>query len=270
MKGMYCLLLHHHLPFIKHPEFDYFMEEHWLFEALIESYIPLLATVEELEGEGVDFKFTVSLTPPLCEMLSDHTLRSKFRRFLHRTLELAEKEVKRTENDTAFHPIARFYLRRLEGLIAYYTDNLREDILARYRELQERGRVEIVTSACTHGLLPALQAVPEAVRTQLKVAVKNYRKHFHTSPKGIWLPECGYHPEVEEELRRLVASIIAEHLVAAKQLLESRLLARARALAPELTQILLPAVSGIPVPDLAHVLHRITGGRRARRRRTSQ
>jgi len=203
MKGMYCLLLHHHLPFIKHPEFDYFMEEHWLFEALIESYIPLLATVEELEGEGVDFKFTVSLTPPLCEMLSDHTLRSKFRKFLHRTLELAEKEVKRTENDTAFHPIARFYLRRLEGLIAYYTDNLREDILARYRELQERGRVEIVTSACTHGLLPALQAVPEAVRTQLKVAVKNYRKHFHTSPKGIWLPECGYYPEVEEELRRL-------------------------------------------------------------------
>jgi len=76
--------------------------------------------------------------------------------------------------------------------------------------------------------------------------------------------------EVEEELRRLVASIIAEHLVAAKQLLESRLLARARALAPELTQILLPAVSGIPVPDLAHVLQRITGGRRARRRRTSQ
>jgi len=72
--------------------------------------------------------------------------------------------------------------------------------------------------------------------------------------------------EIEEELRKLVASIIAEHLVASKQLLESRLIARARVLSPELTQLLIPAVTGAPVPDLANLLQYITS-RRARRRR---
>jgi len=31
-----------HLPFVRHPESDYVLEEEWLYEAITETYIPLL------------------------------------------------------------------------------------------------------------------------------------------------------------------------------------------------------------------------------------
>ncbi len=40
--GYLALILHAHLPFVRHPEHDEFLEEDWFFEAITESYIPLL------------------------------------------------------------------------------------------------------------------------------------------------------------------------------------------------------------------------------------
>ena len=48
-KGYFSLVLHAHLPFVRHPEYEFFMEEHWLFEAITETYIPLLQVFENLE-----------------------------------------------------------------------------------------------------------------------------------------------------------------------------------------------------------------------------
>ena len=39
-KGYLALVLHAHLPFVRHPEENYFLEENWLFEAITETYIP--------------------------------------------------------------------------------------------------------------------------------------------------------------------------------------------------------------------------------------
>ena len=40
--GYLALVLHAHLPFVRHPEHDEFLEEDWFFEAITESYIPVL------------------------------------------------------------------------------------------------------------------------------------------------------------------------------------------------------------------------------------
>jgi len=40
--GSLALVLHAHLPFVRHPEHESFHEENWLFEAISESYVPLL------------------------------------------------------------------------------------------------------------------------------------------------------------------------------------------------------------------------------------
>ena len=74
IKGYWIPVLHSHLPFVKHPEHDYFLEEHWLFEAISESYIPLLMKMEKMVGESVDFRLTMSISPPLLEMFSDKHL----------------------------------------------------------------------------------------------------------------------------------------------------------------------------------------------------
>ena len=41
-QGFLSLVLHAHLPFVRHPEHDRFLEENWLFEAVVETYLPLV------------------------------------------------------------------------------------------------------------------------------------------------------------------------------------------------------------------------------------
>ena len=63
--GYLCLVLHAHLPFVRHPEYDDFLEEDWLYEAITETYIPLLEVFDGLERDGVDWRLTMSVTPTL-------------------------------------------------------------------------------------------------------------------------------------------------------------------------------------------------------------
>jgi len=79
MPGYLSLVLHAHLPFIRHPEYEDFLEEDWYFEAMCETYLPLLDIYERLSAENTDFRLTMSLTPPLCNMMSDDLLRQRFR-----------------------------------------------------------------------------------------------------------------------------------------------------------------------------------------------
>ena len=62
MAGYLALILHAHLPFVRHPEHDEFLEEDWLFEAITESYLPLLGMMERLVRDGVPFKLTSKIT----------------------------------------------------------------------------------------------------------------------------------------------------------------------------------------------------------------
>ena len=91
------LVLHAHLPFVKHPDYDYFLEENWLFEAITETYLPILLNLKKLEAENVHFRLTSSVTPPLAEMLADHNLRDKYIKYLDRSIELVGKELWRTK-----------------------------------------------------------------------------------------------------------------------------------------------------------------------------
>ena len=40
--GYFALVLHAHLPFVRHPEDPTVMEEQWLFEGITGTYLPLV------------------------------------------------------------------------------------------------------------------------------------------------------------------------------------------------------------------------------------
>ena len=65
-KGYVALVLHSHLPFVRHPDINDALEERWLFEVMSECYMPLLKAYENLLDEGIDFKVTMSITPQMC------------------------------------------------------------------------------------------------------------------------------------------------------------------------------------------------------------
>lgn len=200
MKGYLSLVLHSHLPFVKHPEHDYFLEEHWLFEAIIESYLPLLMNLERLQNEGVKVRLTVSLTPTLCEMLADEHLQEKFGVHLHKLIGLAKKECARLEHDGVYREVAHFYLDRLLGLERFFKERLEGCVLSGYRRFMQAGMLEIITCGATHGFLPLLSINEKAVEVQLKVAVRTHEKHLGVKPRGIWLPECAYYEGLDAKL----------------------------------------------------------------------
>src|SRR5215467_12955997 len=106
MQGYLSLVLHAHLPFVRHPDHEQFLEENWLFEAITETYIPLLQVMERWQREGMRTRLTLTLTPTLCSMLLDPLLRERYTRHLNELIELAEKEIHRTHWDRAFHELA--------------------------------------------------------------------------------------------------------------------------------------------------------------------
>ena len=65
-------------PMFRHPEYPSFLEEDWLFEAITETYIPLLHIFERLCHDGVPWRLTMSLTPPLLSMFMDPLLQDRY------------------------------------------------------------------------------------------------------------------------------------------------------------------------------------------------
>jgi len=200
-KGYLCIILHAHLPYVRHPEYDYFLEENWLYEAITETYIPLLDVFEKLINEGVDFRITLSLSPSLVEMFNDYLLRERYKRYVERLIELSEKEGHRTKGDIHFEPIVKMYNQRFRRIKYLFEDVYKRDLTSAFKALQDTGRIEIITSTATHAFLPNLLIYPQAVRAQIKIAKEHFKKNFNRFPKGIWLPECGYAPGIDRYLR---------------------------------------------------------------------
>jgi 1,4-alpha-glucan branching enzyme len=199
--GYFSLILHAHLPFVRHPEYPEFLEEDWLFEAITEVYLPLIFIFQNLYEAGAGPRMAMNVSPPLCEMLTDELLQTRYTRHLENLLELAEKEGRRTASESMeFHDVANMYAESLRASLGLWNDRYKRNLVGAFRELQDEGVLEIITCGATHGFLPLI-STPEARRAQIEVAGANYRKHFGRQPRGIWLPECAYEPGVETLLK---------------------------------------------------------------------
>ena len=73
-QGYLNFVLHAHLPYVHHPESELYIEERWFFEAMSETYIPLLIYFDKLEQEGVKFRITMNISSPLITMVDDDLL----------------------------------------------------------------------------------------------------------------------------------------------------------------------------------------------------
>ncbi|MBI3882322.1 MAG: DUF1957 domain-containing protein [Verrucomicrobia bacterium] len=199
-QGYLALVLHGHLPFVRHPEHEKFFEESWLFEAITETYVPLLQVFEGWLHDGMRPRITLSLSPTLCSMLADPLLEERYVRHLSSLIELAEKEIHRTHWDRAYHELAWMYHHRFTTIRDTYERHGR-NLVSAFRKLQDRGILEIATVAATHGFLPLMADQSESIRAQILTARDHYRSCFGCDPRGIWLPECGYVEGVEKFLQ---------------------------------------------------------------------
>ncbi|OGP54932.1 MAG: hypothetical protein A2Y65_02615 [Deltaproteobacteria bacterium RBG_13_52_11] len=193
-RGYFTFVLHGHLPYVlNHGQWPHGMD--WLSEASLYSYIPLLREFYRLKKEGVDFHLTIDITPVLAEQLSHPLFKDEFKRYLRARIDSAQEDkayFKKTDQDH-MAGLAQFWEDYFVETLRFYHDEIKEDILAAFRGLQEDGYIEIMTCAATHGYLPLL-GLEESINLQLSQGKATYERHFGRAPHGIWLPECAYRP----------------------------------------------------------------------------
>ena len=156
--GYLALVLHAHLPFVRHPESDFVLEEEWLFEAITETYVPLLQVFEGLKRDGVDFKMTMSMTPPLVSMLRDELLQDRYDEHLGQLEELLVKEIDRHQHNGHMLYLAEYYANSFKQIRQTW-EGYNRDLVGAFKQFLDSGNLDIITCGATHGYLPLIENV---------------------------------------------------------------------------------------------------------------
>jgi 1,4-alpha-glucan branching enzyme len=197
--GHVAIVLHAHLPYVRHPEHERSLEERWLHEALWETYLPLIDLLDRLEIEDVFAPFSLSVSPTLAAMWQDPLLASRSRDHLRRTRALAAHAL---AGDLGRGPLAPA-LRHHEALLARAAATLERhggDVLGGFARHHRAGRIHLFTTTATHAFLPALAPSPEWVRAQIALGRRAFEAMSGVAARGIWLPECAFAPILDAAL----------------------------------------------------------------------
>jgi 1,4-alpha-glucan branching enzyme len=190
--GALAIVLHSHMPYVEGFGTWPFGEE-WLWEAVACVYLPLL---ELLDGAPL----TIGLTPVLCDQLE--AMRGdagdRYLRFL-REVRAPIHADDAAGLDEGSEPDLAAELRRAASDYTRAEQAFEErgrDLVSAFAALE---RVELWTSAATHGLLPLL-ATDAGLRLQLATGTASHMRRFGDWSGGFWLPECACVPGLEREL----------------------------------------------------------------------
>lgn len=189
----FVFALHSHLPYVlNHGRWPHGSD--WLCEAAIDTYLPLLEQLRALDAEGTPAPVTIGFTPILANQLASPVFGRELEAFFDQRLKACAEALPAlaTTGDAALIPLVEFWRRHLERLRDLF-HSTGGDLLSAFRAFQERGRLEIIGSAATHGYLPLLRR-DESIRLQLGVGRREHRRLFGVEPTGCWLPECAYRP----------------------------------------------------------------------------
>ena len=201
MTSKILLVLHSHIPYVKR-QGRWPFGEVWLFEAMAETYIPLLRNWNRLQEEGIKVPVTISFSPPLLEQIHSKYIHRAFVDYLHERERRALEDERwyLSQSDYAMASLANYYYRFYKDVRCDYLVEFDGNIIGAAKALQDDGQFEIITTAASHAYLPLLDLT--SLRHQIFWGKKIYEKFFEAEPRGFWLPECGYFQGIEDLLVR--------------------------------------------------------------------
>jgi 1,4-alpha-glucan branching enzyme len=191
--GCFSFVLHAHQPLVlHHGTWPHGLE--WLLEAATETYLPLLRVIRRLSSDGVPFHANVSLSPVLLEQLAHPDFRAELLQYLQRKILSAKEDAAFFAQAGEHHLLylARHWDRTFSEALAEF-EALDGNLIAGFQAAEQNGSINLMTSAATHGYAPLI-GTDGSLRGQFQTAVRVHKKHFGSSPTGVWLPECGYRP----------------------------------------------------------------------------
>ena len=183
--GFFGLVLHGHIPWCKKSG-TWPAGEEWLFEAMNETYIPMLNVLRSLKEDHIKTAITINITPILAEQLADDYMKQRFSEYMEDLIKRAENDIERFSNNPQHKHIAQFYKNRFQQNLDAFYHNYYRDLLGTFKWLHEEGMIELITCGATHGFLPLMEH-DSGIFSQIQLAVDTHKKYFGKAPRGIWL-----------------------------------------------------------------------------------
>ncbi|GAA4887753.1 1,4-alpha-glucan branching protein domain-containing protein [Actinomycetospora straminea] len=188
--GSFCLVLHSHLPWLlRHGAWP--VGEDWLYQAWAHSYLPVVETLDRLAAHGHRDLLTLGVTPVLAAQL-DHPAALRAMHTWLADWQLRAHEAHRT------HPaLATREHRAAAHALEVFERDWRHGGSPVLRRLADDGVVELLGGPATHPFAPLL---PGRVRRfLLDAGLRDHALRLGRRPRGIWAPECGYAPGLEQD-----------------------------------------------------------------------
>ncbi len=194
------LLLHSHMPYVRRNG-TWPVGEEWLLEAWAESYLPIWRIIAELTSGKLPGKLALTMTPVLAEQLSDGYLEERLAGYLKNKIDHTRQEMERlgSMGDGPRRRLASFFGDFYRGLLRDFEERFRGRMMKTLAQGMDAGAVEVLASAATHAHLPTLSS-DRSRMAQIEIGLESYRRCFGRDPRGFWLPECAYTPEMDAVL----------------------------------------------------------------------
>ena len=137
--GQLAIVLHAHLPYVRKNEKNS-LEEDWLFQAILECYIPLLQSIESSKNENpLNTKLTISLSPTLLSLLNNKKIQEKFPSWVETRNDFLNELSKEEKN------ASRFLMNNLNDKYLYW-QNCSGNLIEKFRVLNNSGNCLLYTS----------------------------------------------------------------------------------------------------------------------------
>jgi len=196
-KSSVVILLHTHMPYVlQHGTWPH--GNTWLFEVVLESYIPLLNIINELHEQGLQSHLTLSISPILTEQLSHPEFPALLMQYALEQQVQAGTDIQKfmkyphaAWNIPMGHYWKEWYSKRIHEFSTMYENSITNAL----RLLSEKKLIELIPTSVTHAYLPLLQN-SNAINLQIGKAISLHEQAYHCKPVAFWLPECGYSPEI--------------------------------------------------------------------------
>ena len=189
----FVLALHSHLPYVlQHGRWPHGSD--WLCEAAVDTYLPLVEALDALAAEGVATAFTIGVTPILANQLAHPAFGTELAAFIAQRLGACDEAEASFSANGEEHliPLAAYWRERHLRLRRLF-ERLDGDLVSALARHADAGRIELLSSAATHGFLPLL-AREESIALQLAQGRAEHQRLFGRQPEGCWVPECAYRP----------------------------------------------------------------------------
>ena len=199
------LLLNSNQEYIRHLQEEdvkkYAPEINRFFEAITNTYIPLLNMMENLEKDCIPYKIQMVMPPVLCTLLEDTVVQGQYVSWLDRAIAFGEQEVKRVSKNKKLQELAQTVLEKYIKTKSDFTERYAMSLVPQFSAHQKSGGLELMASCGTSIYLPFYKDMKEIMSAQIETGLLSHKHFFGEIPDGFWLPELGYASGIEDVVR---------------------------------------------------------------------